>query len=114
MPSMALKFRLKGLAETFIDSISCPHCQTTGSDDQLFSTEYTKVTYDGIVVVVQCRSCGEIFVPDSQRLGVINPVELRRAVEKDAQENGEPPLLSLQAVRTSAERLNAQRKGDLH
>ncbi len=110
---MALKFRLKGLAETFIDSITCPSCGTSSNDDQCFSTEHTKVTFDGIIVVVQCKSCGEIFVPDTQRLGIINPSELKKAVEKDSQENGEPPLINIQAVRLSAEKLNAQRKGEL-
>lgn len=111
---MALKFRLKGLAETFIDEIVCPCCGSMGSDDQLFSTEFTKVTFEGIIVVVQCRSCGEIFVPSSQRLGVINPNELKRAVEKDSVETGEPCLSGFRAVKISAEKLNASRKGDLH
>ena len=47
---MALKFRLKGLAETFIDEISCPGCGLAGADDQNFATELTKVTFDGIIV----------------------------------------------------------------
>ena len=49
---MALKFRLKGLAETFVDSITCPCCGVVGVDDQNFTTELTKVTYQGIIVVV--------------------------------------------------------------
>ena len=110
---MALKFRLKGLAETFIESITCPACGTAGSDDQYFSTEYTKVTFDGIIVVVQCKGCGEIFVPDSQRLGIINPAELKKAVEKDSQENGEPPVAGFKAVRLNVEKLNAQRKNEV-
>jgi hypothetical protein len=111
---MALKFRLKGLAETFIDEITCGCCGARGADDQYFSTELTKVTYDGIIVVVQCKSCGEIFVPDTQRLGVLNPSELRKAVEKDSYETGEPIMADLNAVRLSAEKMNAERKGDLH
>ena len=111
---MALKFRLKGLAETFIEEIACPGCGTCGKDDQYFGTELTKVTFDGIIVVVQCRGCGEIFVPKTQRLGVLDPVELRRAVEKDVQDTGDTGLVSLAAVRLNAERLNAQRKGSLH
>jgi len=111
---MALKFRLKGLAETFIDEITCPCCGTVGRDDQYFSTELTKVTFDGIIVVVQCRGCAEIFVPRTQRLGVLDPTELKRAVEKDVRETGDAPLISLSAVRLNAEKLNAQRKGGLH
>lgn len=111
---MALKFRLKGLAETFIESLTCTGCGTASSDDELFSTELTKVTFDGIIVVVQCRSCGEIFVPDTQRLGVLNPTELRRAVEKDVRETGALPLYNYGEVKLNVEKLNAQRKGGMH
>ena len=111
---MALKFRLKGLAETFIDTISCPKCGATGSDDQNFVTELTKVTLEGIIVVVQCRSCGEIFVPDTQRLGILDPDKLRAAVEQDSFETGEPMFSSYKMVRLNAERLNAMRKGGFH
>lgn len=111
---MALKFRLKGLAETFIDMISCPCCGTSGNDDQYFTTELTKVTFEGIIVVVQCKSCGEIFVPDSQRLGILNPPELRNAVLKDSTETGEPLMSSREAVILNASKLNALRKGELH
>ncbi|MCO6429843.1 MAG: hypothetical protein J5J00_03200 [Deltaproteobacteria bacterium] len=111
---MALKFRLKGLAETFLDSISCPCCGTSGTDDQYFTTELTRVTYEGIIVVVQCRGCGEIFVPNAQRLGVLDPEELKHAVEKDHKETGEPVMPSLEAVRLNAEKLNAMRKGVMH
>ena len=111
---MALKFRLKGLAETFIDTIACPECGATGSDDQNFVTELTKVTLEGIIVVVQCRSCGEIFVPDTQRLGILDPEKLRAAVEQDSFETGEPMLGGFKMVRLNAERLNAMRKGGFH
>ncbi len=111
---MALKFRLKGLAETFIDEITCPGCKVSGADDHYFSTELTKVTLEGIIVVVQCKGCGEIFVPATQRLGVLNPAGLRLAVEKDSRDTGEPILESVNAVRLSAEKLNAERKGDFH
>lgn len=111
---MALKFRLKGLAETFIEEITCPCCGVTGNDDHSFSTELTKVTFEGIIVVVQCKSCAEIFVPDSQRLGILNPDELRRAVEKDSSDTGEPLLPNLESVQLSAERMNAMRKGEVH
>ena len=111
---MALKFRLKGLAETFVDDISCPCCGQLGNDDQHFTTELTRVTYEGIIVVVQCKSCAEIFVPGTQRLGVLDPEQLKLAVEKDCRETGEPLMPNLKSVRLNAEKLNAMRKGDLH
>ena len=111
---MTLKFRLRGLAETFLDEISCPACSAHGTDETAFSTELTRVTYEGIIVVVQCKGCGEIFVPREQRLGVINPSALRDAVEKDANDLGETVLTGLSSVRLNAEKLNAQRKGELH
>jgi len=111
---MALKFRLRGLAETFIDEITCPGCGTKGSDDHYFGTEFTKVTLEGIIVIAQCKQCGEIFVPNTQRLGVLNPAELRVAVEKDSRTTGEAILVDLDAVRMAAEKMNAERKGDLH
>ena len=111
---MALKFRLRGLAETFVDTIGCPCCGTTGADDQDFSTEFTKVTYEGIIVVVQCRTCREIFVPSTQRLGILDSAALKVAVEKDSRDSGEAILGGLEAVRLSAEKMNAQRKGVMH
>lgn len=111
---MALKFRLKGLAETFIDEIICPHCGVHGTDDDFFDTDLTRVTYEGIIVVAQCRKCGEIFVPLTQRLGVIDPNELKRAVEKDSVDTGEPLVPGIEDVRLNAERLNALRRGELH
>jgi hypothetical protein len=111
---MALKFRLRGLAETFVDTITCPCCRTLGSDDQHFSTEFTKVTYEGIIVVVQCKVCNEIFVPNLQRLGILDSAALKVAVEKDSRDSGESILAGLEAVKLSAERLNAQRKGSMH
>jgi hypothetical protein len=111
---MALKFRLKGLAETFIDEIECPNCGNCGSDDTNFSTELTKVTFDGIIVVTQCRSCAEIFVPEVQKMGVINPDALKNAVKQDHLDTGEPLLSHIMEVKLNAERLNALRKGYLH
>lgn len=111
---MGLKFRLRGLAETFIDEIHCPKCGTVGNDDTAFSTELTKVTFEGIVVVVQCRACAEIFVPATQRLGILSPRELKKAVEKDSVETGEPLMEGVRMVRVNAEKLNAQRKGEVH
>lgn len=111
---MALKFRLRGLAETFVDTITCPGCAICGNDDQHFTTELTKVTFDGIIVVLQCKACNEIFVPNTQRLGVINADELKVAVERDCIDSGESLLTSLEAVKLNAEKLNASRKGSLH
>jgi len=111
---MALKFRLRGLAETFIDTIECPICGITGNDDENFSTEFSKVTVDGIVVVVQCKCCSEIFVPAAQRLGIISIDKLKEAVAKDSTETGEPVIPNLAAVKLAVEKLNAQRKGDIH
>lgn len=111
---MALRFRLKGLAETFIEKIVCPGCSCSGGDDQAFSTELTKVTLEGIIIIVQCKTCHEIFVPDTQRMGILDPSELKIAVHKDASETGECIMPNYEAVRLTAERLNALRKGEVH
>jgi len=111
---MALKFRVKGLAETFLESIACPCCGVACPDDQYFTTEYTKVTLEGIIVVVQCKVCNEIFVPTSQRLGVLDYPALCTAVEKDSVDSGGPIMTGIAAVRLSAEKLNAERKGSVH
>lgn len=111
---MALRFRLKGLAETLIEEIECPCCGLDGVDDQNFSTEHTKVTYEGIVIVLDCKECGEIFVPTNQQLGIINPSELESAVKKDHVKTGEPLHNGLDSVLMNAEKLNAFRKGMVH
>lgn len=111
--SMALKFRLKNLAETFIEQICCPGCGTQGPDDEHFSTEFTKVTYQGIVVIAHCKECGEIFLPANQRLGVINNSELKDAVDRDSKETGEPIYSGLSEMGVRAERLNAERKDQI-
>lgn len=111
---MTLRFRLHGLAETFVDTVSCRSCGAMGTDDEHFSTVLTKVSLDGIVVVIQCRACGEIFVPEEQRLGVINPSALRQAVYQDSEETGEPLFKNFESVRLIAEKLNVERKVDLH
>ncbi len=111
---MAVRFRLRGLAETFIDQVTCPCCGMTSSDDSEFATELTRVSYEGIVVVLQCRRCAEVFVPLNQRLGVVDRSKLKLAVEQDARETGEPIFETFAAVRLSAEQHNAQRKGSLH
>ena len=113
---MPLKFRLKGLAETFVDRICCPSCGHDGGEegDQGFRTELTKVTYDGIIVVVQCSVCDTIFVPDGQRLGVINPSKLRHEVERDSNSTGQPVLPTKGDVVLDVEKLNALRNDEMH
>ena len=110
---MALKFRLRGLAETFIENITCPHCGMRGSDDEDFLTDLSKVTFMGIVVVAQCKSCGEIFVPKNQRLGIVNYQALKDAVIKDSQETGDAIYKDVANVELSAEKLNYERKNHL-
>ena len=113
---MPLKFRLKGLAETFVDSLRCPDCGHDGGEegDQGFLTERTRVTYDGIIVVVECRICGRIFVPEGQRFGVINSQKLRLAVEKDSLTTGQPIFPSFSSVKLEVEKLNAAKSHKLH
>lgn len=113
---MPLKFRLKGLAETFIDNLRCPKCGHDGGEDgeQGFQTDLTRVTLDGIIVVISCSVCSQVFVPDGQRLGVINHGRLRAAVEKDSITTGQPVLSSITEVRLEVERINAERKTGVH
>ncbi len=112
---MPLKFHLKGLAETFVDHISCPSCGHDGGEegDQGFYTDLTRVTYDGIIVVIQCAVCGDIFVPDGQRLGVINSQRLRTAVERDSVTTGQPVFTNRESVKLDVEKLNASRKDEM-
>lgn len=111
---MALKFRLKGLAETFIEELCCPTCFQKEEQENNFTTEHTRVTFEGIVVVAQCCSCGEVFLPHQQRLGVLDPIELKNAVKKDCLESGEPLFENLTAVKLNVEKLNAMRRGPAH
>ena len=112
---MPLKFRLKGLAETFVDSLKCPKCGHEGGDegDKGFLTDLTRVTYDGIVVVVKCQMCNQIFVPENQRHGIINSQRLRAAVEKDSVNTGQPIYADTKAVIVDVERLNASKDNKL-
>jgi len=111
-----LKFRLKGLAETFVDAVVCPCCKNDGgeSGDEGFATDLSRVTFDGIIAVIECTLCDTIFVPDSQRLGILDQGKLRQAVEHDSTQSGEPLYQDLEAVRLDVERLNALREGQLH
>ena len=108
---MPLKFRLKGLAETFVDAIRCPCCGHDGGDDgdQGFYTELTRVTFDGIVVVIQCGVCGHVFLPDGQRHGVLDSQKLRHAAQKDSVTTGHPLYANREAVKLEVERINAER-----
>ena len=113
---MSLKFRLSGLAETFVDKVICPKCGHDGGDlgDEGFKTELTKVTFDGIVVVMQCRCCKLAFVPSNQKLGIIDYQKLRKAVEKDSQNTGQVALSGIKEVRIEVEKLNAQFSHRIH
>ena len=112
---MVLTFRLDGLAETFVDSALCPDCGNNGGlmGNEDFNTKRTKVTYDGIVVVLECEQCGLIFVPKDQRHGIIDGHALRDAVKQDSQNTGEPIFPDRKAVVLDTERLNAQRKSGI-
>ena len=111
---MALRFRLRGLAETYIEEVDCPCCGCRGEDDQMFSAQHTKVTYEGIIVVLQCKNCDEIFIPENQKMGINNPRELKDAVSEDHEKTGEPIYTDLRSVLTDTEMLNASRKGMIH
>lgn len=113
---MPLKFRLKGLAETFVDDLCCKSCGNTGgsSGDEGFETSLTRVTYEGIVVVVECKCCGAIFVPESQRFGIINSQRLRDAVDKDSLNTGQPVVPDARSVKLNVEQLNAERDNRVH
>ncbi len=111
---MALRFRLRGLAETLIEEVSCPCCGSVGEDDGTFSATNTKVTLQGIIAVLQCKSCDEIFVPENQKLDIADTGLLEEAVKEDHQRTGEPLLHGFSSVLHQAEMLNATRKGQIH
>jgi hypothetical protein len=113
---MPLKFRLSGLAETFVDEIRCPRCGHDGGEggDQGFQTDLTRVTFDGIIVVIRCDCCGHVFLPDGQKHGIIDSQRLREAVEKDSTNTGQPVFSDMKAVRLEVERLNAEKGEKIH
>ena len=113
---MPLKFRLKGLAETFIDELACPECRQRGGEkgDQGFVTDLTRVTFDGIVVVAQCESCSHIFVPSGQKHGIIDKNKLRQAVERDSVNTGQPIFEDKSAVVLEVEKLNSVQQNKVH
>ena len=113
---MLLKFRLHGLAETFLDDIRCPICGNDGGEggEEGFRTDLTRVTLDGIVVVIQCECCDYVFLPERQKLGIINHQKLRKAVEKDSVSTGQAILSGINAVRLEVERINAEKGFKIH
>ena len=113
---MALRFRLKGLAETFVEALKCPICGHDGGEDgdQGFATDHTRVTYQGIVVVISCERCSHVFLPDAQKNGVINPRRLREAVDRDCLVTGQKPFSGKEDVKIEVERLNAQHQDRVH
>lgn len=111
---MALKFRLRGLAETFIDELTCPNCRYCSDSENDFKTDDTKITESGIIIVAECNFCGEIFVPENQKVGVINPKLLSSALVTESVVKKLPPLKSFNDVKLKIEQMNAVRRGDLH
>lgn len=113
---MALKFRLRGLAETFVEEIICPCCglEVKPDNENSISTEHTKVTLSGIVVVVKCGSCKHVFIPSEQKFGVINTNRLQTAVERDSVNSGQPVFRGLECVKVEVERINAIKTAKLH
>jgi hypothetical protein len=112
---MSLKFRLRGLAETFVDNMLCPECgHDPSGDPEGFKTDHTKVTLSGIVVVVQCPCCSTIFVPEQQKFGIINSQRLQAAVERDCENTGQPVFMSKNCVELEVERMNARRSCKMH
>ena len=113
---MGLKFRLKGLAETFLERIKCPTCGNDGGEDgdHGFKTDLTRVTYEGIVVVIECELCGDVFVPEGQKQGIIDSNKLRAAVERDCLKTGQPLFSNRRSVKLDVEKLNAEKSSGLH
>jgi rubredoxin len=112
---MSLKFRLRGLAETFVDSLVCPECgHEPSSDSESFKTEHTKVTLSGIVVVVQCSCCSHVYVPQEQKFGIINTHRLQAAVERDCENTGQQVYINKNCVELEVEKLNARRSCKMH
>ncbi len=111
---MALKFRLRGLCETLIEQVHCPRCGVSSADGESVTTDLSRVTFEGIVVVCKCRNCTEVFVPERQRMGVVNRKKLHEAVEKDAKDTGEPVFAQARDVKFHVEQLNASKRDELH
>jgi len=112
---MPLKFRLKGLAETFVEGVVCDTCGNDGGEegDEGFRTDQSRVTYNGIVAVIECAHCGNIFVPADQRLGIIDSARLRSAVERDSEVTGQPVYENKEDVILDVEKINASKNNQI-
>ncbi|MCS6961345.1 MAG: hypothetical protein NZT61_02425 [Deltaproteobacteria bacterium] len=111
---MALRFKLKRIAETYIDYIECPSCGHYSEEIDKFTTELTRVTFEGIVVVCRCGICGEIFLPRNQRIGVISFKNLRDLILRDARKRAVAIYRNIEDVKIYANYLNAVRRGEIH
>jgi hypothetical protein len=110
---MALRFKLKNIAETVIEELKCPGCGLIANDEKLFSTDMTRLTVDGIVVVAECRCCGEVFIPIGQRTGIMDVRNFREVI-KSEYGHAKGPAPSRQSMEMEAEKLNAIKRYGLH
>ena len=110
---MALRFKLKNLAETVIEEIKCPNCGQISNDEQMFSTELTRLTSDGIIVMAECRCCGEVFVPGGQKNGILDARTFRQVVQTEYLES-DLPVPTRYSVQLEAEKLTAIKRYGLH
>jgi hypothetical protein len=111
---MALKFKLRRVAETYLEFIQCPSCGTYSEDIDHFTSELTRVTFEGVVVVCRCTICGEIFIPPNQRIGVISFKNLKDLILRDARRRGSKIFRNIEDVKNYVEYLNAVRRGAIH
>ena len=110
---MALRFKLKNIAETVIEELKCPGCGLIANDEKLFSTDMTRLTVDGIVVCAECRCCGEVFIPIGQRTGIMDVRNFREVI-KSEYGHTKRPAPSRQSMEMEAEKLNAIKRYGLH
>ncbi|MEM4379949.1 MAG: hypothetical protein QXL01_04600 [Thermoplasmatales archaeon] len=111
---MALRFKLRRVAETYVEEIECPCCGHYSEDIDGFTTELTRVTFQGIIVVCRCNVCGEIFLPFNQRVGVISFKNLKDLILRDARRRGVAIYRNLDDVLDYVNYLNAVRRGEIH
>ena len=108
---MPLTLRLRGLAETFVEELCCPNCGT-GEDpsaEENFDASLTIVTVDGIVAVLECRSCKHAFVPENQRRGIISSGKLRDSIAAEQLREGKDPVRTMHEAYLIAEMRNAKK-----
>jgi hypothetical protein len=110
---VALRFKLKNLAETVIEELKCPGCGLIANDEQLFSTDLTRLTKDGIIVMAECRCCGEVFIPTGQRTGIMDVINFREVINREYSDESFPAP-SRNSMELEAEKLNAIRRYGLH